>query len=74
MDGFLGAGVACGEGEVGLGDFEGLGEEGEEGGVGFVIFRGLGDFDFEGVAECAGDLGAAGVGDDFDVEEECAVF
>ena len=33
-------------------------------------FGGLGDFDFQGVAEEAGDLSAAGVGDDFDVEEE----
>ena len=70
LEGFPGVGVAGDEGDVGGGDGEDFGEELDDGFVGFVVFGGLGDFDFEGVAEDAGEAGAAGVGDDFEVEEE----
>jgi hypothetical protein len=66
--------VAGDDGDVGLGDVENLGEECDDGAVGAAVFGGLGDFDFEGVAEGAGDLGAGGVRDDFDVEEEGGAF
>ena len=70
FDGLPGSGMAGDDCEVGGGDLEDFREELEDGIVGAAIFGGLGDFDLEGVAILAGELGAAGVGDDFDVEEE----
>ncbi len=74
LEGFSRAGVAGDDGNLGRRDVQSLSEEFDNGFVGASVFGGLGDFDFEGVAENAGDLGARGVGDDFDVQEEGVVF
>ena len=74
VNGLLGAGVAGGEGKVGRGDLEDVREQLEDGVVGAAVFGGLGDLDFQSGAQTAGELGAAGVGDDFDVEEKGLAF
>ena len=54
------------------GDAEGAGQEGFDGLVGGAGFGGLGDLDFQEVAERADDHVAAGIGDDFDADEDAA--
>jgi hypothetical protein len=68
-DSFFGAGVAGDDFDVARGDVEGVGEELADGLVGAAVFGRGGDFDFEAVGVGADDLGAAGVGDDLEVDE-----
>ena len=74
LDRFAGVGLARDDGDLRAGEAEDFCEEFFDGAVGFAVFWGLGDFDFDRVAEEAGEGGAAGVGDNLDVQLQRVVF